>query len=137
MDINKMYTLKEKLCKELESMADGTINGSNINMIDTLARSAKNLGKVIAMEQGGEYSSAPGWSNPMGVYHHMNSYGADPYAGGYSRMDSYARSRDSMGRYSRGGGKQEMINNLEMMLDEAPTENERMAIQRCIDQMRK
>lgn len=126
MKINKLYDLKEKLCTELENMAAGTINGSNLSMIDTLAHSIKNIGKIIAMEEGGEYSSYPGYGVPMGG-HYSGTYGGE----------SYARGRDMRGRYSRGGSRMDMISNLEEMLEEAPSEGERMAIQRCIDQLRK
>ena len=122
MKVNELYKLKEKLCKELEGMSEGTITGSNLTMIDTLAHSIKNIGKIIAMETE-EYSSASGM--------YSRDYGENPYGG-----DSY-RGRGMMGRYSRGGSKQEMITSLEEMMDEATTSSERMAIQRCLEQLRK
>lgn len=69
------------------------------------------------------------------------NYGGNSYA--------RARRRDSMGRYSREGNyrdgrsyrgyshgsKEEYIENLREMMDNAPDENTRMSIQRMIDQM--
>lgn len=58
--------------------------------------------------------------------------------GRYSEEGSYARGR---GRYSRDGGysrhteKERMIQKLEMMMEDAPSDKERMAIERCISQL--
>jgi len=78
--------------------------------------------------------------------------GSYRYDGSYNDGNSYARGRgrnakrDSMGRYSRDGrsyrmdgysrdGKQEYIEQLRDMMDEAPDEQTRKSIERMISQM--
>lgn len=87
------------------------------------------------------------------------SYRGNSYDGSYNDGNSYARGRgrnarrDSMGRYSRNGsyrmdgrsyrmdgysradGKQEYIENLRDMMEDAPDEQTRQSIQRMISQM--
>lgn len=69
------------------------------------------------------------------VYNPMN------YTDEYNRR-SYARNRDSMGRYSsrdmnysRHSTVDHMIEKLEGMLETAPDERKRMAIERCISEL--
>lgn len=115
--------------------------------------------------QGGSYDggsyNAGGSSNRGGSYDGGNSgrgsYDGGSYDGGsydgrrgrdgdsdgrYSEEGSYRRGRDARGRYtSRDAGysghtdRERMIGKLETMMDDATTERERKAIQRCIDQI--
>ena len=77
-------------------------------------------------------------------------YEEDEDSDGYSRAYSYARGgrrgnvkRDSMGRYSRtypmrysrDGGKDEYVDHLREMMEDAPDEKTRQALQRMIQQM--
>lgn len=59
------------------------------------------------------------------------------YDGGrsYARGRGRNARRDGMGRYSRDDGKQEYIENLREMMQDAPDENTRQSIQRMIHQM--
>ena len=58
-----------------------------------------------------------------------------PY-GRYNEPNSYARGRDSMGRYtSRDDGKQEMINHLNTMMMNARTPEERESYRATIEHM--
>lgn len=72
------------------------------------------------------------------VYNPMNPMS---YTDDYHRT-SYARNRDSMGRYSSRGmdysrhsAVDHMIEKLEGMLETAPDERKRMAIERCISEL--
>lgn len=77
----------------------------------------------------------------------MDSAEEDGYSGGryYNGGRSYARGRgrgarrDSMGRYSRDGGYSmhsgDFAEDLRSMMDDAPDEQTRMALQRMLDQM--
>ena len=58
-----------------------------------------------------------------------NSYDGNSY-GGNSYDGSYARRRDSMGRYSSDSGKEEYARQLRSMAEEAPDERTRSAISR-------
>lgn len=131
--MDKLYELKEKLCKELESYADEKISGSTLKEIDTLAHATKNICKIIEAKEE-EYSEASyRGSSRRGSYAERGSYeggsnrGGSSYRGSYegsmeSRWEdpmaeesSYARGRgrgarrDSMGRYSRDDGKHQKV----------------------------
>lgn len=133
MNMEKMERLKRNICEELEMMAEKPLSGSSLDTIDKLAHAGKNVCKLIEMGDGGEYSGA--------MWRADGSYGEPmSYRRGYSRtgyMDggsSYRR--DSMGRYSRDGGKDNMMRQLEEMMQDATSISEKNAIQRCIDSMR-
>ena len=107
-----MEKLKEMLCEELEDItAKGSISAGDLDAIDKLTHSIKSIETIMAM---GEYSND------------------------YMDGKSYARRRDSMGRYSRGHsyGRDDMMDTLHGLMDDAETERERDAIRRCIDQMK-
>ena len=85
-----MHELKEKLCDELEEIANkGELGAGDLEIIHKLTDTIKNLDKIEMLEDGG-YSQAGDWEADM--------------RGTYGRGSSYrGRKRDSMGRYSRDG----------------------------------
>ena len=128
--MHDLYKLKDELVKELEELGKQGISKSNIEMIDKLAHSAKNVAKVIECCEEEDYSMAMGGGySRMGGYSRRGSYMDGSYADGefraadgirnYVRPDgsyadsSYARGRgagakrDAMGRYSSEGGVDE------------------------------
>lgn len=126
-----MYELKEKLCRELDEIArKPELSAGDLETVHKLTDTIKNIDKISMLEDDG------------------HSHGGDWMVGGsgtYNRGSSYARRRDSMGRYSRegerngsrysrDGGKDRMINQLEGMMNSA-SERERDAIRRCIEQI--
>lgn len=118
-----------------------------------------------SMNRGGSYNqggSYDGGTSNRGSYdggtsNRGGSYDGGSYDGGsydgrrgrdgdsdgrYSEESSYRRGRDARGRYtSRDAGysghtdRERMIGKLETMMEDATTEKERKAIQRCIDQI--
>lgn len=128
-----MYELKDKLCKELDEIARKPEMGAgDLEIIHKLTDTIKNLGKIEMLEDGG-YSQAGDWEADM--------------RGTYGRGSSYrGRKRDSMGRYSREGrggrggysrhdAKEAMMEQMEMLMDQAGSEREREAIRRCMGQL--
>lgn len=114
--MHELYELKEMLCKKLEEYGrKGEITTSTLDVIDKLAHAVKNIGKVIEMDEEGEYS---------GNYDSGRSYarGGNNMRGGGGR--SYARGRnaqrDSRGRYS--GDIREMAMSLGEMMGDLPDE---------------
>ena len=123
-----MYELKDKLCKELDEIARKPEMGAgDLEIIHKLTDTIKNLDKIEMLEDGG-YSQAGDWEADM--------------RGTYGRGSSYrGRKRDSMGRYSREGrggrggysrhdAKEAMMEQMEMLMDQAGSEREREAIRR-------
>ena len=128
-----MYELKDKLCKELDEIARKPEMGAgDLEIIHKLTDTIKNLDKIEMLEDGG-YSQAGDWEADM--------------RGTYGRGSSYrGRKRDSMGRYSRDGrggrggysrhdAKEAMMEQMEMLMDQAGSEKEREAIRRCMNQL--
>ena len=128
-----MYELKDKLCKELDEIARKPEMGAgDLEIIHKLTDTIKNLDKIEMLEDGG-YSQAGDWEADM--------------RGTYGRGSSYrGRKRDSMGRYSREGrggrggysrhdAKEAMMEQMEMLMDQAGSEREREAIRRCMWQL--
>ena len=128
-----MYELKDKLCKELDEIARKPEMGAgDLEIIHKLTDTIKNLDKIEMLEDGG-YSQAGDWE--------MEGRGS------YNRGSSYrGRKRDSMGRYSREGrdgrggygrhdAKEAMMEQMEILMDQAGSEREREAIRRCMGQL--
>lgn len=128
-----MHELKDKLCKELDEIARKPEMGAgDLEIIHKLTDTIKNLDKIEMLEDGG-YSQAGDWEADM--------------RGTYGRGSSYrGRKRDSMGRYSREGrggrggysrhdAKEAMMDQMEMLMEQAGSEREREAIRRCMGQL--
>lgn len=128
-----MYELKDKLCKELDEIARKPEMGAgDLEIIHKLTDTIKNLDKIEMLEDGGGYSQAGDWEIEGRAYNRGNSYAR--------------RKRDSMGRYSREGrggrggysrhdAKEAMMEQMEMLMDQAGSEKEREAIRRCMNQL--
>ena len=131
-----MHELKEKLCDELEEIANkGELGAGDLEIIHKLTDTIKNLDKIGMLEDGG-YSQAGDW---------------EIEGRAYNRGSSYARrKRDSMGRYSRDGramryrdgrmysrdeAKDDMMEQMEALMEQAGSEKEREAIRRCMNQL--
>jgi hypothetical protein len=135
-----MYELKEMLCDELAKITKkGELSAGSLDAVDKLTHSIKSIDTIIAMD---EYSEDDG----------MSYEGSRGENRGGNRGRSYARgrNRDSMGRYTRGGSyrgsyarggysrDEEMENlkmNLQDMLEEANSEEERKMIRKWLKQV--
>lgn len=124
-----MHELKEMLCDELAEIAEkGELTAGSLDTIDKLTHSIKSIATVIAMEDA-DYS----YDDGMGG---MNSYRGSSYArrrdsrGRYSRRGSYARGR--RGGYSRDEETDKMVMKLEKMMNETSDQNARQAIEQAI-----
>ena len=105
-----MHDLKDLLCAELEDYAEkgkksGKMSTADIQLIDTVLNSVKNIHKINKYEEESGYSEDGHYMGEGRIY-------GTSYESGYSERggSSYARGRgryakrDSMGRYSRDGG---------------------------------
>lgn len=135
--MNELYELKDKLMKELEEYGTQELTAGSLEVVDKLSHAIKNICKIIEaykMEEE-EYSMDGGGSgnySRTGRDGGRNSYGYSR-EDGYSREEgSYARgrgrnaNRDSIGRYSRGGGYsradgvEELVESVRGMMHELP-----------------
>lgn len=118
-----MHKLIEYMCSELDDLErkaeKGGLSMSEVQYADTLAHAKKNLLAGDAMMDGGE----SGYYLPM---YGTRSYGDESMRGGESMRSSYARRRDSMGRFTsrRGGMSYDdgMVEELRDLMDRAPDE---------------
>lgn len=121
-----MHKLLEYICDELEELEDKVakehkLSSAEIQYMDTLAHAKKNLLKGEEMSDG--YSER------------SNSYESRYYPSESYRR-SYARKRDSMGRYSRRySGDDGMMESLRDLMEDAPDEKTRSEFQRFISKM--
>lgn len=129
--MKRMEELKEMLCDELDDIAaKGTISAGDLDAIDKLTHSIKSIETIMAMK---------GYSND---YMNGRSYANRDGDGRYSR-NSYARNGGNSRGYSRRGysrndysyGRDEMVEELRELMEDAETEKEREAIRHCIEQM--
>ena len=142
--MHALYELKEKLMDHLEEYSKKDLTGSNLEIVDKLSHTIKNLCKIIEdMEEAeGESYAMDG----MGGGSYRSSYArngrGDSYRGGnYSRRGmSYAdgrgrgsnAQRDSMGRYS---SADEYMDDLRDLMESAPDQKTRMEFEKFIRKM--
>ena len=155
-----MHDLKDLLCAELKDYAEkgkrsGELSKADVEVIDTVLNSVKNIYKIDKYKEETEGYSEDGTYMGEG-----RIYGTS-YESGYSERggSSYARGRgryakrDSMGRYSRddgmsyrggmrGGysrdeGKEYMMEELERLMSEAEKPAEKEALRRCMDALKR
>ena len=147
--MHELYELKETLCKNLEEYGKkNDLKAGDLDVIDKLAHSIKNLDKVIEKYEEEEYSGARGrgsnarrdsrgrysneYSNAMGMSRDGYSMRGDYYneRGGYSN--------ERGGNYSNRGGysrNNNMIMELRELMEDAPDEKTRMEFDKFIRKM--
>lgn len=149
-----MHKLREMLMKELEPFEKKSqLSMSDLDKVHKLTDTVKNLDKIEMLEDGG-YSEDGRYMGEGRIY-----------GTSYDDGTSYARGRrnakrDSMGRYSRDGGyseenrggrgssnrgysyggysykdKDEMIEHLHEMMEEAGSTKEREVLKKCIREL--
>lgn len=142
--MHALYELKEKLMDHLEEYSKKDLTGSNLEIVDKLSHTIKNLCKIIEdMEESeGESYAMDG----MGGGSYRSSYarngrGGSYRGGNYSRRGmSYADNRgrgsnaqrDSMGRYS---SADEYMDDLRDLMESAPDQKTRMEFEKFIRKM--
>lgn len=148
-----MHKLMEYICEEMEELEkkagkDGKLSMAEMQYLDTLAHTKKNLLKADEMWEESEYSEAMdgrGGSYARRSYargNRSNAYDGGSYRS-YEDDGSMAMARgrrgnvrrDSMGRYSRAEGAEMMVDELRELMQEAPDERTRMEFQKFIQKI--
>lgn len=133
--MHELYELKEKLMNTLEDYSKKDMTANNLEVVDKLTHTIKNLCKIIEDAEESEYSEMGG------SYARGGRYSRERMGGRYSRYGmAYAdgrgrgtqANRDSMGRYSSDDG---IINELREMAHDAPDSKTRMDIENLIRKM--
>ena len=137
-----MHKLMEYVCSEMEELErkadkDGKLSMAEMQYLDTLAHTKKNLLKADEMWEESEYSEARDGRGTS----YRRSYERGMNDGSYRYDNSMARGRrgnvrrDSMGRYSRAEGAEMMVDELRELMQEAPDERTRMEFQKFIQKI--
>lgn len=143
------YELKDMLKKELDDIVKkGELSAGSLDTIDKLLNSIKNACKITMYEEYKEdgYSYADSdmdmsnysYARGRGSNARRDSMGRYSSEGGYSNARG---NRDGRGGYSRrgysydDGDKQEKVEMLREMMQEAGTEEERRTLQKIIRRM--
>ena len=134
------YDAKDMLKRELDQIIQkGELSAGSLETIDKLLNSIKNACKIIMYEEYSEdgYSYADGNTN-------MSNYSYARGRGSNARRDSmgrYSNARSGTRGYSRtgysydDGEKEEKVQMLREMMQEANTDEERRALQKIIRRM--
>lgn len=122
-----MHKLMDYICDEMEELErkadkDGKLSMAEIQYLDTLAHTKKNLLKADEMTDG-EYSGR--YNERMYDGRYMRNSDGMVYARG--------RKRDAMGRYASDAG--EMVHELRQLMDDAPDERTRMEFKKFIEKI--
>ena len=129
-----MDKLRDKLCDELDEIArKPEMSAGDLETAHKLTDTIKNIDKIAILEEDGGYSQAGDWEmEGRGSYNRGSSYRGQ-------RRDSRGRysreGRGSRGGYSRHDAKEAMIDQMEMLMEQAGSEREREAIRRCMGQL--
>ena len=140
-NIEDLHELCETISREIGDAnekirkAGGKLSGEDLTYLDKLTHTLKSLKTTIAMvevEDGGE----SGYYMPM---YGTRSYGDESMRGGESMRSSYARRRDSIGRFTsrRGGMSYDdgMVEELRDLMDRAPDEPTRREFHKLITKL--
>lgn len=124
--------IKERMEDELKELCKKeTWTGNDVDLIGAMIDVVKDVDTIEAMK---EYQPEDWMKSYSRGYDADYSMTRAPY-NNYDNY-SYARGRDSMGRYtSRDDGKQEMINHLNTMMMNARTPEERESYRSTIEHM--
>lgn len=135
-----MHKLIEYVCDELDELErkvdkGGKLSASEMQYLDTLAHTKKNLLKAEEMSEDMEYSGAMIGRRVYndGMSYNMDgSYARDGRRGSYARGRGRNARRDSMGRYSRDDDFKGM---LEDAMEEAPNDSIRQQLRSMLQMM--
>ena len=130
--------VKDMIYEEIENIShQGQLNKESVCVLGELVDILKDIGTIEMFEEGiyvpeNEYSLASGY-NGNGGYSQRNGYRGLNNRNNRSYNYNYGYSRRS--GYSRDGANDHMISQLHQIMNETQNEEDRMAVQRLIDQM--
>jgi len=125
-DLETLCDILSDQLKDVTRKAKNGISSGDLENIDKLTHSIASIKKIMAFMEDDEYSGS--W--PDGSYRNM-------YRGSYGHGGSYARKRDSMGRYSgeRGYSRNTLADKMRDLMMDAPDDRTRQEMQRMIEKL--
>jgi hypothetical protein len=138
-----MHKIYEYLCDELKALEKKAETGQGLSMaeleyLDKLTETKKNLLKIEMLEEDSEYSNARGGNRGRSYAYSMDD-GMDMRGGSYARGRGRNARRDAMGRYSSEGGysraEDDFRADLEELMAMAPNDRVRQKMQSLMADM--
>lgn len=131
--MHELMELKEKLIKELEDYSqNGKFSKEDVEVIKYMASAVDHLCNIVEGED--EYSRRGGYAYERGGNTGGGTYRSYEGRGSYARGRGRNARRDSMGRYSRAEGVEELVNTVRDMMQELP-QNLQMDAQRFVQKL--
>ena len=117
--MHELYELKDKLIKELEDYSqNGKFSKEDVEVIKYMASAVDHLCNIM---EGSEYSQRGGNNRGYAYDRGMDGGMYRSYEGGsYARGRGRNARRDSMGRYSRAEGVDELVTSVREMMQDLP-----------------
>ena len=126
--------LRMMLCKELDNISkQDSLNAQSLDYVKDITSSIKNIDKIKHMEK----EEMEGYSQRNSYAQGGNSYargGRNSYDQGMSNYYPYMGFNYARG-YSRDGGKEEMIEEMRQLMQNAGDEYTRRTIMDCIEKL--
>lgn len=140
-----MHKLKDLLRKELEEYYNrDKLTMSDLEILNKLTDTIKNIDKIEMLEDGGEYSQYDGMNQDGGYSYrrqrrdsrgrYSRDAGMNRGGSSYDNGMNHNGGANRRGGYSYGGDKEELFEMLDEMMEDAP-EKERRAIMEFRDAM--
>lgn len=128
--MHELHELKEKLIRELEDYSqNGKFSKEDVESIKYMASAVDHLCNI--MDGADEYSQRGGNNRNYGYAYER---GGNTGGGSYARGRGRGARRDSMGRYSRAEGVEELVETVRDMMQELP-QNLQMDAQRFVQKL--
>ena len=139
--MESLNKLKEMFYCEIDKIVDqGELTAGSLESASKLLDAIKDIGEISMHEEDEGYAQR-GYGGhimyyPNDMYYDGGNMGGNSYRSGRMRMPHNGGGNSyRVGRYSYDDGKDQMLEQLYQMMDQAGTEKERQAIQKCIRQM--
>ena len=134
-----MHKIYEYLCDELKTLEKKAESGQGLSMaeleyLDKLTETKKNLLKIEMLEEDSEYSNSMDGSYGRGG---RGSYEGS-YRGSYARERGRNARRDAMGRYSSDGysrAEEDFRESMRSLMADAPNDHIRQKMQSLMSEM--
>ena len=132
--MKELYDLKETLCKELEEYGrKDKMNAGDLEVVDKLTHTIKNLDKIIENYDNEDYSSTGYAMRNDSRYSMRGGMRYDDGRYSMARGRGSRAKRDSMGRYASHNDM--MIQELRELMEDAPDDKTRMEFEKFINKM--
>lgn len=136
-----MHKIYEYLCDELKDLEKKAESGQELSMaeleyLNKLTETKKNLLKIEMLEEDSEYSNAMDGGSYTGSYARGGRGGS--YRGSYARGRGRGARRDSMGRYSSEGysrAEDDFMADMRELMTSAPNDRIRQKMQSIMSDM--